>query len=194
MGRRIAEAAEEQRLLPETQMGNRKERSTELAVRMVTEIVRTAWREGAIALLAQLDIRRAFDTVNHIRLLDTLREMGFQPWVVRWVRSFLAERTACLRFDEEDSGWLPVPAGVPQGSPLSPILFILYTASLYRALARYAGLASVGFSDDLNLVAVGHTAEQTRDILEHAWGVCERWARTRGMQFAPQKTELMHFT
>src|SRR5204863_5318824 len=114
--------------------------------------------------------------------------MGFQPWVVRWVRSFLTECTAHLRFDGEDSDRLPVPAGVPQGSPLSPILFILYTASLYRDLARYAGLASVGFSDDLNLVAVGRMAEQTRDILEHTWGCCERWARTRGMQFAPQKT------
>jgi hypothetical protein len=118
--------------------------------------------------------------------LDTLREMGFQPWVVRWVRSFLAEPSARrLRFDGEDSDWVTVPAGVPQGSPLSPILFILYTSSLYRDLASYAGLGSVGFADDLNLIAVGRTAEQTRGILEHTWGACEKLARTRGMQFAP---------
>ena len=77
MCNRIADAAEEYRLLPEGQMGNRRERSTELAIRMVTEAVHTAWSRGAIATLLQLDIKGAFDRVNHIRLLDTLREKGF---------------------------------------------------------------------------------------------------------------------
>ena len=144
VGRRVAEAAEEHGLLPETQMGNRPGRSTELALRLVTDIVHTAWREGAIASLAQLDIKGAFDTVNHIRLLDTLRGMGFPPWVVWWIRSFLAGRSARLRFDGEESTRIDVRAGVPQGSPLSPILFILYTASLYRNLAARKGLGTVG--------------------------------------------------
>jgi len=110
------------------------------------------------------------------------------------VRSFLSARRARLRFDGEDTDWIGVTAGVPQGSPLSPILFILYTASLYKELETHAGLATVGFADDLNLLAVARKPGETRDILEKAWGVCETWARTRGMQFAPQKTELMHFT
>src|SRR5437667_321435 len=49
-------------------------------------------------------------------------------------------------------------------------------------------------ADDLNLLAVARKAGETRDILERAWEVCETWARTRGMQFASQKKELMHFT
>jgi hypothetical protein len=194
IGTRVAEAAEKQLLLPELQMGNRKERSTELAVRLVAEIVRTAWAKGAIASLVQLDITGAYDTVNHLRLLDTLRSMGFPPWIVRWISGFLAERKARLRFDGEDTPPIEVKAGVPQGSPLSPILFILYTASLYKELATYAGLTSVGFSDDLNLLATGKTVEPTRRILETAWLVCQRWAEKRGADFNPLKTELMHFT
>jgi hypothetical protein len=69
--------------VPEGQTGNRKGRSTELAVRLVTEVVRTAWGHGAIVSLLQLDIKGAFDTVNHIRLLDTLQQLGFPIWVVR---------------------------------------------------------------------------------------------------------------
>jgi hypothetical protein len=70
-------------------MGNRKVRSTELAVRMITDSVYTAWQYEAVAPLLQLDIKGAFDTVNHIRLLDTLRKKGYPPWVVRWIRSYL---------------------------------------------------------------------------------------------------------
>jgi len=60
IARRITDAAESQGLLPEGQMGNRKNRSTELAVRLVTEAVRTAWSYGAVASLLQLDIKGAF--------------------------------------------------------------------------------------------------------------------------------------
>jgi hypothetical protein len=87
-----------------------------------------------------------------------------------------------------------VGAGVPQGSPLSPILFILYIASLYEALKTAHPLVSiVGFADDTNLLAFRKTPEATTQQLEKAWKTCLQWASTRGMAFAPQKCELIHF-
>jgi hypothetical protein len=161
---------------------------------MVTEAVHTAWSRGAVATLLQLDIKGAFDTVDHTRLLATLRDKGFPPWLVRWTRSYLAERTARLFFDGEKSEPFAVKAGVPQGSPLSPILFLLYIASLYETLAREQGLAIVGFADDTNLMVFGPSAKANCQRLEKAWEVCEAWGATRGMQFEPSKSELLHFT
>jgi Reverse transcriptase (RNA-dependent DNA polymerase)/Endonuclease-reverse transcriptase len=194
IARRITDAAESQGLLPEGQMGNRKNRSTELAVRLVTEAVRTAWSYGAVASLLQLDIKGAFDTVNHIRLLDTMRKQGFPMWVVRWAGSYLEARTARLVFDDDESEPIALKAGVPQGSPLSPILFLLYIASLYEALERQGNLLIVGFADDTNIFVASRDIEANCRRLESAFRVCERWARTRGMEFAPQKSELMHFS
>ena len=74
---KITQAAEVNGFLPDEQMGNRAHRSTELAVRLVTAQVQEAWRQKVVASLLQLDISGAFDTVNHIRLLATLREMNF---------------------------------------------------------------------------------------------------------------------
>jgi hypothetical protein len=71
MKMKIAGIAEEKGLLPESQMGNRPGRSTDLAIRLVTEAVYTAWTYKANTSLLQLDIKRVFDTVNHIRLLYT---------------------------------------------------------------------------------------------------------------------------
>ena len=115
-------------------MGNRLERSTDLAIKLVVDATHVAWSHGAVASLLQLDIKGAFDTVNHTRLLHTLQVQGFPLWIVRWVRSFLDSRTASLFFDGESTPPHNVTAGVPQGSPLSPILFLLYTTSLYTLL------------------------------------------------------------
>ena len=108
IGERIAKAAEEQQILPKGQMGNRKGRSTALAIQLVTEAVQTAWVQGVTASLLQLDIKGAFDTVNHTRLLDTLRQQGFPPWLVRWTQSYLTAQTACLSFNGELLDPIPI--------------------------------------------------------------------------------------
>ena len=82
-------------------MGNRRQRSTELAIWVVTETVYTAWKLGGSASLLQLDLKGAFNTVNHNLLLDMLYSKGLQPWLVRWLRSYLEDRTARLAFDRE---------------------------------------------------------------------------------------------
>lgn len=195
ISRRITEAAETHNLLPEGQMGNRRERSTELAVKLLTSSIRTAWHHKATVSLLQLDIKGAFDTVNHVRLVDTLRKKGFPGWVLRWTQSYLAERSATLVFDGEESELIPIEAGVPQGSPLSPILFILYIATLYEAIeAAHPGIGIIGFADDTNLLAISRDPAANAWRLERVWDTCERWARTRGMQFEPGKSELVHFT
>ena len=191
---RIAHAAEEQRLLPEGQMGNRANRSTETALRAVTDAVYTAWGSSAIASLLQLDIKGAFDTVCHDRLVQVVRIAGFPQWVVRWVESFLTDRTARLIFDGAPAALRPISAGVPQGSPLSPILFQLYIATLYRALTAAPGVWVVGFADDTNLMAFGRSANDTVERLTRAWEHCDSWAERWGMAFAPEKSELIHFT
>ena len=76
-------------------------------------------------------------------------------------------------------------AGVLQGSLLSPILFLLYIATLYKALAKCPGLLVVGFADDINLMAFSRNIQANCQRLKNAWRICEKWARSRGMEFAP---------
>ena len=97
-------------------------------------------------------------------------------------------------FDGEASELIQIRAGVLQGSPLSPILFLLYIASLYKALEKHGNLTIIGFADDTNLLVASRDVQENCRRLESAFKVCERWAKTRGMEFAPQKSKLMHFT
>jgi len=113
---------------------------------------------------------------------------------VVWLRAWLSGRVAILCFDGQSTEDISVEAGVPQGSPLSPILFILYIATLYEALKRDHPMVSiVGFADDTNLLAFGRNAGACTGQLERAWKTCLQWAATRGMAFAAEKSELIHF-
>src|SRR5271169_96863 len=104
-------------------MGARASRSTGTALELLTSMVQTIWREGKdqVASLLSLDISGAFPTVNHTRLVATIRRLGFPSWLQQWVKSFLEERTSTLVINGVESETFAITAGLPQGSPLSPI-------------------------------------------------------------------------
>ena len=85
-------------------MGNRPGREIELAVRMITEAIYTAWGHRTTASLLQLDVKAALDTINYIQLV---------PDVSRPVGTFLTERTLRLRFDGEGAAFRRINTGVP---------------------------------------------------------------------------------
>ena len=116
MAQRLSSLAEQHRLLLDSQMGNRKDRSTEAALELLLEQIHTVWssKKHAASVLS-LDISGAFNTVNHTRLLDNLRKKQVPLWFVRTVKSFLLERATTITVDSEETAPQQLLAGVPQG-------------------------------------------------------------------------------
>ena len=108
----------------------------------------------------QLDLKRTFDTVDYLKLLDTLRAKGLPAWVVRWLKSWLEGRTTRLIFDGEASKPYKIRAGVSQGLPLSLILFILFISTLYDELNAIRGVRVIGFADDTNILVFARTTQE----------------------------------
>ena len=196
LARRLSDLAEREGLLPDSQMGNRTNRSTETALELLTEQIHTIWKvSNQVASVLSLDITGAFDRVNHIRLLDNLRKKRVPLWFVRTVKSFLTSRTTTLVVEGKESAPHQLSAGVPQGSPLSPILFLFYNAPLLEAVHQPdLPMLPLGFADDVNLLTYGPSTATTCANLELAHDKCLDWARTHGMCFAPNKYALTHFT
>src|SRR5690606_34934890 len=110
------------------------------------------------------------DRVNYTQLLTTLRDQGFPQWLVYWVTAWITNRKATLFFDGQQAQETNIRAGVPQGSPLSPVLFILYIASLYKILKeKHSKVSLVGFADDTNILAFGKHSRVNYRQLEKAW-------------------------
>ena len=98
------------------------------------------------------DISKAFDTVPHLPLLGTLIEIGIDPYLIRWIYSYLAGRSQFVCVDGCISNKLSVLSGVPQGSVLGPLLFICYINDIATAISSDSEINM--FADDITLYRV----------------------------------------
>jgi hypothetical protein len=98
--------------------------------KLVTK-VENAWVKKRTALALLLDVKGAFDRVNKKQLLNRMVQVGMAGNVVRWVDSFLSDRRAMLVIDGRTSETRNIQAGLPQGSPVSPVLFILSVSAMF---------------------------------------------------------------
>ncbi len=88
--------------------------------------------QGYGILLGLLDLSAAFDTLDHARLLDQLYQIGVRGVVLKWFRSYLTGRTQAVVIDGISSDPVSLSTGVPQGSVLGPLLFLIYIEQYHR--------------------------------------------------------------
>ena len=98
------------------------------------------------------DVRKAFDSVPHIPLLQKLEEAGLDPFLLRWIRGYLTDRQQSTVVDSYSSTLLQVLSGVPQGSVLGPLLFIIYINDVVNCILHDSNINL--FADDIALYRI----------------------------------------
>ena len=176
-------------ILHNAQHGFRKRRSCE------TQLINTVHnfasalnnREQIDAIL--LDMSKAFDTVPHERLCHKLSLYGIRGTTLRWIRSFLTGRTQKVILNGQESRTTKVSSGVPQGSVLGPLLFIIYINDMPNNITSNIKL----YADDALLYRTIHFVTDT-GILQHDLDMLHQWASTWLMTFNPTKCEFLQLT
>ena len=122
-------------LYPEFQSAYRKNHSTETALVRVTNDILMKMNTQEVTLLVMLDLSAAFDTVNHKILLTRLNEeLGICGSALEWFKSYLAKRGQRVYMDGSLSERFSLECGVPQGSCLGPLLFLIYASKLFKVV------------------------------------------------------------
>ena len=116
----------ENNLLYDSQYGFRKMHSTELAALEFADKINIHLDQGKIPLAIFLDLSKAFDTIDHSILINKLKYYGIKGTALNWFKSYLNNRTQYVQFKEAISDKSIIQTGVPQGSILGPLLFIIY--------------------------------------------------------------------
>lgn len=194
IARRLAWSAIHNEVLHKNQFGALPCRSSTDLTTSVTHDIETAFAHKKVASFLTLDVRGAFDAVLPGYLIRRLTLQGWPSHLIQWVHSFIAGRTGKLRLDNQEGDFFDIPAGLPQGSPISPILFMLFLAPIFRLGTPRRRKNRFSYADDLGLLAVNDTLDDNvAELRDDANAVIEL-GKLEGLTFDVSKTELMHFS
>ncbi len=141
---------------------------------------------GAAIDAIYLDFQKAFDSVPHQRLLRKIRSYGITGQVYNWIEAFLLDRKQKVIVNGAESDWASVKSGIPQGSVLGPILFIIFINDMPNETICPIKL----FADDAKLFQSVETVEQCEQI-QRDLDSLQHWANKWQLRFHPKKCTVL---
>ena len=190
MHKRLYEFLDQQGSIYKHQFGFRKQHSTTHALIDLTEDIRQAIDNGLFACGIFIDLQKAFDTVDHAILLKKLDHYGIRGVANDWFRSYLKNRKQFVSISGCQSNITNVDYGVPQGSVLGPLLFLIYINDLHQAI-KYAKTRH--FADDTNLLIKNNSLKQLKKHLNLDLRSLCNWLKANKISLNCSKTELLIF-
>ena len=180
-------------LYPKYQSAYRPSHSTETALLDITNHIFQSLDSGNLSILALLDLSAAFDTIDHHILLNRLtNSYGISSTPLSWISSYLTHRLQTVKTNNHTSPSTTLKYGVPQGSVLGPILFLLYTKPINDIISNKS-ILSQSFADDTQL----HSScppDQLKDTvldMEECISNVKDWMLRNKLKINDDKTEIL---
>ena len=191
MHNRIMKFLVQNESLHDLQYGFRPGRSCEHALLKAQDILLDSLNQRQVSLLLLIDFSKAFDMVEHDILLDKLEHYGIRGMALQWFTSYLSGRMQFVTINGTDSSVKHMQYGVPQGSILGPLLFIIYINDLPN-LSNTAKF--IMYADDANIVISGKNILEVYQQLNKLSLGLVKWVEANGLALNLKKTKYMIFS
>ena len=172
------------------QFGFRSNHSIDHALVSLTEAIKNALDNRKFGCGIFLDLQKAFDTVNHNILLSKLEHYGIRGTALEWFKSYLSERKQYVSVNGANSSYPNVTCGVPQGSVLGPLLFLIYINDLPRSSPK---LAFYLFADDTNIFCEAENLDMLQKVVNKELKKVKMWLDVNKLSLNIGKTNFFIF-
>ena len=190
MYERLLKFLENLKLLYSEQYGFRRKHSTYMALLTLMDKLVNALEKKEIVVGIFLDFSKAFDTVDHDILLQKLYHYGLRGCAYSWFESYLTHRTQFVTYNGAKSKKLQIKCGVPQGSILGPLLFLIYINDLHTVCKHSFPIL---FADDTNLFLSGKNLDDMQTLLNEELTEIDLWLKANKLSLNIKKTHYMLF-
>ena len=190
MYKRLINHIEKNNILTQHQYGFRENRSTELAIIELVDRVTKAIDRGEYTIGIFLDLSKGFDTIDHKILIQKLDHYGIRGITQLWFQDYLKNRKQIVKYNQIKSKEMVIKSGVPQGSILGPILFLLYINDIENCSKL---ISFILFADDTNIFYSNKCLKTLSNIIQTEIDKVAEWLNVNKLSLNTTKTKIILF-
>jgi hypothetical protein len=162
---------------------------------MLVATVEEIWERKTIVAALMMDIKGAFPAVNRACMLHKIRQAKMDENVVQWIDSFMSNHRVEITMNGEPSLAIETNTGLPQGSPVSPLLFLIYIVDLPALIDKEGdGAVGLSFVDHVTWIVEGTNVEEVTEQLNKCAAKSLAWVEQNAVRFEEDKTEAILFS
>ena len=188
--RRLIALLQDKNLIEPQQYAYTQGRDTSQALLDMTLDIQNGFKQGKSTGAVLVDFEGAFDAVWREGILYKLTILGIKGRLYKYVKSFLSERQSRSFINSTQTDWITTNVGIPQGSVMGPILYIIFT----KDISNHITISHIKFADDLSMWITHTDIQVTSTVLQHNIDNLIEWTRKWRQNLNIQKTEVMAFT
>lgn len=187
--KQLSRFVRENDVIDKKQYGFQRGKSADMLLEDFGNFVNSSLNKKMHVLLLFADFEKAFDVINHKTLIQILETVGIRGQALVFFESYLRNRKMTVRLGSSFSVLVSLLSGVPQGSILGPLLFILYVNNIS---SNFQFSNHFMFADDLSVAMAHEQLCAARIMLQKDFNVLQKWIHDVGISLSRQKTKLMH--
>lgn len=188
--RRLNEFLNKYKILNPCQFGFQKGKNINKLLGNFSNYINKCLSENTHCLALFIDFSKAFDTISHSKLLEIMERYGIRGNCLQWLKNYLELRSYRVKINNSLSNeTFSENNGVPQGSKLGPILYLIYANEMINVLKNSTAFA---YADDTAVIVSNKKIEEAENIMQNELNIITKWSHDNGLVINAAKTKLMH--